>query len=559
MKKPAAHPISRSAARGFQRRDFLRTLGLAAATFPQLLRAADRPRRPPNIVLIMADDLGFSDLGCYGSEIRTPHLDALAARGVRFSQFYNCAVCCPTRGSIMTGLYPHQSGMGWMVQHNSDTRPPGPYQGYLNDRCLTLAEALKGAGYRTFMSGKWHLGENRPHWPVDRGFDRSFGLLSGLNYYGYLDKEWVPGLVRHMFQDDRPYFPKTPGFYLSDAIADHAVEFLEGTPVDGDPFFLYLPVYAPHYPLHAPEEAIAKYRGRYRQGWDAVRRERYARLRASGIIGDESPLSPRDPGVPAWTEVEDPDLMDLKMAIYAAQIEIMDAGIGRVFEQLRKSGREEDTQIFFLSDNGGCEGDLSGVRPKELNSAPYLGGPESYDGYGRGWANVSGTPYRKFKTMMQEGGIATPMIAAGPCVRGQPGRLCRDVGHVMDFMPTCLEIAGAPYPAQFKGRELPPLEGASLMKSLRGESNPRVRPIYWEFEGRRAMRDGPWKLIGADNAAWELYDLSQDRSELHDLARQQPERVREMSTRYAAWADRCGIRPWAEVAPRMKNVLPVKV
>lgn len=538
------------------RRAFLRTLtyGAAALSLPGVLRGESNPGRPPNIVLIMADDMGYSDLGCFGSEIRTPHLDALAARGMRFTQFYNAAVCCPSRAALLTGLYPHQAGQAWMTSHGADVRPPGPYQGFLNDRCATIPEILHGAGYRSYHSGKWHVGESRPHWPIDRGFDHSYGLISGgMNYFDIRKDYLPPGQQRTMAIDDQLYDPPHEGFYLTDAIADHAAEFVRDPQRPAhQPFFLYLAFTAPHFPLHAPPAAIAKCRGRYRAGWDRLREERFARMQAMGILGPEARLSPRDPAVPAWADVADPENEDLKMAIYAAQIEVMDAGIGRVLAALKDSGQEDNTLVFFVSDNGGCEGDLTRFRSKELNEAPYLGGPESYNSYGRGWANASNTPFRKFKVWLQEGGISTPLIVAGPGVTR--GGICREPRHLVDLTATCLDAAGAKYPSRLGDRELTPAEGVSLRSLLRGETGPRGRPIFWELEGQRAMRDGTWKLIGKEDQPWELYDVAADRDELVDLARQEPDRVARMTSAWEAWARKCGVQRWKEISPGMENL-----
>ncbi len=510
----------------------------------------------PNIVLIMADDLGFSDIGCYGAEVRTPNIDSLASRGVRFTQFYNNAVCCPTRASLLTGLYPHQAGVGWMVAHGGDSRPPGPYQGYLNDECVTMAEVLKTAGYRTLMSGKWHVGESRPHWPVDRGFDRYFGLISGAANYFDITQDYVPGVTkRQMAIDGEPYHPPKEGFYMTDAIADHAVSLLAETGADQEPFFLYLAFTAPHAPLHAPKDAIAKTQGRYQRGWDVLRKERFERQQAMGIVPADSVLSPRDPDAIAWDNVEEKDIEDLKMAIYAAQIEKMDAGIGRVLEELRRTGQDKDTIVIFLSDNGGDgDGQYDRFRTRELNRPPYLGGPQSFQSYGHGWGNLSDTPFRKFKSWLNEGGIAAPLIIAGPGVGLANGSVCHDPGHIVDLMPTLVDIGGASYPSVYKNRQIMPMEGVSLAPSLRGEKSPRAIPIFWELEGRRAMRDGQWKLLGHEDASWELYDLATDRSELIDLAVTQPDRVKAMAAAYESWVARSDVKLWKDVSPTLTNV-----
>lgn len=351
--------------------------GGAAAT----LASAAAARRP-NIILIMADDMGFSDLGCYGSEISTPNLDGLAARGVRFTQFYNTARCCPTRAALLTGLYNHQAGIGHMV---NDRGFPA-YQGYLNDRCVTIAEALRPAGYRTMMSGKWHVGEDRPHWPIDRGFERCFSLISGATNYFRLEKG------RQMALDDQPYTPPAEGFYITDAIADHAVKYIGEYGRRPEPFFLYLAFTAPHWPLHALPEEIARYRGRYMKGWDALRKERHARQIQMGIVDKRWPLTPRDPAAPAWEDVSDKEMRDLKMAVYAAQIDRMDQGVGRVLAKLREVGAEENTLVMFLADNGGCAEEVDRGKP----GVPP-GGADSFMSYGLPWANASNTPFRLYK------------------------------------------------------------------------------------------------------------------------------------------------------------------
>ena len=542
---------------GIDRREFLRSLGVgaAAAATPGYLRGAAGGGRRPNIVLILADDMGYSDIGCFGSEIRTPNIDSLAARGLRFTQFYNGAVCCPTRAALLTGLYSHQAGMGWMTQNGADTRPHGPYQGFLNDRCVTLAEVLRSAGYRTLMSGKWHVGENRPHWPVDRGFDRSFGLISGAANYFDITKDYLPHTVRQMALDGAPYHPPRTGFYMTDAIADRSVEFLAEAAEKPDPFFLYLPFTAPHFPLHAPEAAIAKCHGRYHQGWDVMRQARFERQRALGIVAPDAVLSPRDSEVTPWDQTPERDFAERRMEIYAAQIEKMDAGIGRVLAELRRSGREEDTWIFFLSDNGAEGSDtLARFRPEKFNRPPYLGGPESFLSYGVGWSNMSDTPMRKFKTWLEEGGISTPLIAAGPGLGKPGGSLCHEPGHIVDLMATFTELAGAEYPRRFQGREILPLEGVSLVPMLRGGRSRRKRPICWELEGQYALRDGNWKILGREDKPWALYDLATDRAELHDLSAAQPERLRTMVAAYAEWKERCGVLSWKATKPHLTNV-----
>ena len=500
---------------------------------------AQQSNRRPNIVLIMADDMGYSDIGCYGGEVNMPNLDQLAAGGLRFSQFYNAARCCPTRASLLTGLYPHQAGVGHMVEN----RGYPAYQGYLNDHCVTIAEALKPAGYRTLMSGKWHVGEDRPHWPVDRGFDRYFGLISGAANYFDPTQDKAPGVMRKMAIDDQSYTPPKEGFYITDAFTDHAVQFLDQYGRDEKPFFLYLAYTSPHWPLHALPADIAKYKGKYLKGWDALREERYQRMVRMGLISDKWKMSPRDMETQPWAEEKDKELMDLKMAVYAAQIERMDCGIGRVLDKIKELGAQENTLVMFLADNGGCaEGGPSGFDNRKNGVPP--GGVDSFMSYGQSWANASNTPFRRYKHWVHEGGIATPFIAYWPRVIRNGGAITRDVGHLIDVMATCLDVAGAGYPKTYKDKELTPLEGKSLLPVFQGKGRQGHDALFWEHEGNRAVRQGKWKLVAAHGSVWELYDLEADRTELDNLAAEHSEKVLDLKALYYAWANRCGVRPW---------------
>jgi arylsulfatase len=510
------------------RRQFLSLAGTGAAA--SALRPALAAPRRPNIILIMADDMGFSDIGCYGSEIRTPNIDRLAAGGVRFSQFYNTARCCPTRAALLTGLYNHQAGIGHMVE---DRGAPA-YQGHLNDRCVTIAEAMRPAGYHPLMAGKWHVGQNHPHWPVDRGFERYYGLISGGSNYFRLDSD------RAMAIDNTPHKPDAPGFYMTDAFAENAVKFIGEYGRKPDPYFLYLAFTSPHWPLHAWPEDIARYRGKYRKGWDALRAERHARQIEMGIVDRRWPLTPRDSAVPAWDTIANPDDFDLRMAVYAAQIDRMDQNIGRVLDKVKELGQEDDTLIMFLSDNGGCaEENLL----QEKKGVPP-GGPDSFTSYGRCWANASNTPFRLYKHWVHEGGIATPFIARWPSVIRNQGAITHQPGHLIDVMATCLDVAGAAYPKTFRNRPVTPLEGKSLLPVFRGKRRAGHKALCWEHEGNRAVRQGKWKLVSRFPDQWELYDLQADRTEMNDLAAKHPARVKEMVATYDAWAKRCGVLPW---------------
>ncbi len=480
----------------------------------------------PNIVVIMADDLGFSDIGCYGSEIRTPNLDRLAAEGARFTQFYNNGRCCPTRASLLTGLYPHQAGVGHMTARSKNPA----YQGFLNDRCLTVAEALQPAGYRTYLSGKWHLGERAGRLPQDRGFQRSFALLgSGSNYFGH-------EAGRRILEDGRTVAPRGKDWYATDVFTDRAVDYIRDAATHQDPFLLYVSYTAPHWPIHARAEDIARYQGEYMQGWDALRKQRYHRMREMGIIDPAWKLPPRDPSVPLWKNVTDQAAWDRKMAAYAAMIDRMDQGIGRIMDTLRHTGAAENTLVLFLSDNGGSAETID----RGVAGIP-VGAPQSYASYGRPWAGASNTPFRLYKHWVHEGGIATPFIAWWPDrIRG--GQLTPQVGHVLDVMPTCLEAAGATYPSSRNGGELLPLQGVSLLPIITGKSSVTPRTVFWEHEGNRAVRQGRWKLVAKATGRWNLYDLETDRTEVRDLSREMPEKAVELAGLWSDWALSCNVK-----------------
>jgi arylsulfatase A-like enzyme len=529
------------------RRDFLKAMGLGVASLAipgckttYLSSVRGIPAERPNIILIMADDMGFSDLACYGSEIQTTNLTRLAAQGMRFTQFYNGARCCPTRASLLTGLYAHQAGVGGMTS-TKDDNPPGPYQGYLNDKCVTIAEVLKKAGYTTLMSGKWHVGEERPHWPVDRGFDRYYGLISGAANYFDITKTKRKGTKRRFAIDDKPHIPTEENFYMTDAITDNAVNFIDEYGRRKEPFFLYVAYTAPHWPLHALPKDIAKYKGKYLEGWDALRRRRYERMVKMQIISKKWRLTPRDKGAVPWASVEDKELMDLKMAVYAAQIDRMDQGIGKILAQLKRIGKKENTLIMFLSDNGGChETGPLGFDSRKNGLPP--GGVDSYMSYGQSWANASNTPFRLFKKYTHEGGISTPFIVRWPAVIKNHGSITYQVGHIIDIMATCIDVAGAKYPKSFKRRKIIPLEGKSLLPVFQGEARQPHDYLFWEHKKHEAIRHGKWKLVAENRGQWELYDLQRDRSENRNLANKHPQIVQQLKSKYEEWAQRVGVK-----------------
>ncbi len=517
------------------RREALKRLagGAAALTMPDfwIRRTFVQAHGRPNILLILADDMGFSDLGCYGSEIATPHLNRLAEKGIRFTQFYNCARCCPTRASLLTGLYPHQAGVGHMIQDRGNPA----YQGYLNDRCVTIAEALRAGGYHTLMSGKWHVGEERPHWPLDRGFEDYYGLISGASNYYKLDEG------RKFADGNTPVTSLGEGFYMTDAFTDRAVKQIRETAARGEPFFQYVAYTAPHWPLHALPDDIQKYAGRYRMGWDALREERHRRLIEMGLVDAQWPLTPRDPQVPAWDGAPHKEWEAARMAVYAAQIDRLDQGIGRIVATLRELGIENNTLILFLADNGGCAEGRPGNDP-----AITPGPAETFQSYGRAWANAGNTPFRRYKHWVHEGGIATPLIAYWPG-RVEPNTITHQPGHVIDILPTCLDIAGVEYPRTFKGKRILAVEGLSLKPVFEGKTRTGHKALFWEHEGNRAVRQGKWKLVSQHPEEWELYDLEADRTELNNLIPDHPARANDMIVLYHRWAERAGVVKWEDL------------
>lgn len=538
------------------------------------LSAAQRPVMP-NIVLILADDLGFSDLGCYGSEIATPNLDKLAARGLKFTQFYTTPRCCPTRASLLTGVYPHQAGVGAMME---DRGVPG-YRGELSEHCITIAEELRMAGYHTAMAGKWHVchihfdgkkqlnfesdtpfWDNKSNWPLQRGFETYFGGIHGVTSY------YDPfALVR----DNTPIRAEGTNFYYTDAITDAAVADVEKYGAGNDPFFLYVAYSAPHWPLQAPATEIAEYRQRYAAGWDVIRTNRYHRQIELGLIDKSWPMSPRDERVPPWENVRDKAWEANRMATYAAMVEHLDRGIGRILSKLKDKGAEQNTLVLFFSDNGGCAEiiqpdwydvpsktrDGRSVHVGNADHSVMAGPADVWQSYGVPWANVSDTPFRLYKHFVHEGGIATPFIAYWPAVIRQPGSISRAMGHVTDLMATFVEIAGARHPATYKGHDILALEGESLLPVFQGHRRRDRSPIFWEHEGNRAIRSSKWKLVSKYPNDWELYDMETDRTELHDLAAQNPDRVKELSALYEQWARRCGVVP-PDQLPKPKQIVP---
>jgi len=555
--------------------------GSAVAKAAGVESAVAEPSARPNIVLIMSDDMGISDIGCYGSEINTPVLDGLAANGLRFTQFYNTARCCPTRASLLTGLYPHQAGVGHMM----GDRGVDGYRGNLNKNCMTIAEVLKTAGYSTYMAGKWHVTKvikpasdaDKFNWPCQRGFDRFYGTIHGAGSF------WDPNtLTRDNTYvtplNDPEYQPDEPWFYTN-AISDNAAKFIREHKGDR-PFFVYVAYTAAHWPMHAPETDIAKYKGKYDGGYEPIRRQRYEKMKKLGIVKEQWDLSqPPDD----WAAVKNKPWEARNMEVYAAMIDNMDQGIGTIVEELKRQNKLDNTLVLFLQDNGGCAeafgrrgiGKPRADRPSlppmgkdelQTNMVPkqtrdgypvrlgegVMAGPaDTYIGYGRGWANVSNTPFREYKHWVHEGGISTPLIVHWPARVKAKGELRHTPSHLIDIMATCVDIAGATYPKTHKGQDIKPLEGVNLVPVFDHKPTER-EAIYWEHERNCAIRNGKWKLVGKallgpegpDVGKWELYDVQADRSELNDLAQRRPELVKELSDAFLAYCKRANVLPF---------------
>lgn len=471
------------------RRDFLKATGVAGAA-----ASAQSSSSQPNIVILLADDMGYSDLGCYGGEIRTPNIDSLAKDGMRFTQFYNTARCCPTRASLLTGLYPHQTGVGHMVDNPKAL--PG-YTGDLNSRCVTIAEVLRSAGYGTYMSGKWHVTpvtESKHNWPLQRGFDHFYGIIHGAaNYFDPVT------LTR-----DNQHVPAGDDYYFTDAIADNAVSYIKTAAPAKKPFLLYTAFTAPHWPLHAKPEDIARYKGRYKDGWDALREQRRKKMIELGVVSPNWPMTERDASIPAWDDAKDKEWQQRRMEVYAAMVDSLDQNVGRILDALRATGQDRNTLVLFLADNGGCAEELGpkagglhvpqtthkGETVRRGNDPSIMPGPEdTYQSYGVPWANASNTPFRLYKHSVHEGGIASPLIARWPGTI-KPGGFHHDPAHLIDVMSTCVDIAGAKYPAERRGNSVLPMEGVSLQPALKGGKLSRRNPLFWEHEGNRAIRDG---------------------------------------------------------------------
>lgn len=540
--------------------------------------AINAQTKKPNVIVILTDDMGYSDIGCFGSEIKTPNIDRLAANGIRFTSFYNTARCSPTRAALLTGLYPHQAGMGHLSTENYIEEG---YKDDLSKNAVTMAEVFKKAGYATYMTGKWHVAKDmkpngdKSNWPLQRGFQRYFGTLNGSGSY------YDPGTLI----SNNKFVAPHKDFYYTRAISDTTVKFIQEHPKQ-QPFFFYVAYTAAHWPLHAPENDVKKYKGFYDKGWDVMREQRFNKLKKLGIISDKCVLTDRGVDVPAWKDEPLKDWQVKRMEVYAAMVDIMDEGIGKIITALEKKGELENTIIFYMHDNGGCAEPVETDKPaKPLTEAQKVlkptpqeaifldkkpeytrdgrfvqsgrgvmpGDANSWSTYGEEWANVSNTPFRSYKQYTHEGGIASPLIVHWPKGIAAKGQLRTQPSHLIDIMATCLAITGLTYPKQFNGNEIQALEGKSLVPAF--TNKPVARDyIFWEHSANRAIRIGDWKLVSktgkqktfgeADENKWELYDLKKDPTERNNLVTTYPEIAKGMAQKWETEALRTKAKPW---------------
>lgn len=511
---------------------------LVAGLLPGVaLFSCDQKETPPNVIVMLADDMGYSDLSCFGSEVPTVNIDRLANEGARFTQFYNGARCCPTRASLLTGTYAQQSGVGYMTANWGE----GAYQGHLSDDVLTMGEVMKANGYTTFHTGKWHVGNRKnEQTPSNRGFDRSWWRQGKVHYF-----DASPGMI---YLDDSTWTTDDPDYYLTDYTGAYTIKFIEEAVAAGQPFFGYVAWDACHWPLHAKEEYISRYRERYRIGWDEVRQDRLRAQEKLGLLRPGWKLPGRDEAIPAWEDIPRADRGRWieKMAAYAAQVHSLDENIGKVIRKLEHLGIADNTVIFILFDNGACA-EAIGWRDQGMP-----GTPGSYIAYNMPWANVSNTPFRSYKHFVYEGGISTPMIMWG---EGVPFAKVDAMAHIIDILPTILELTGGSYPS---ADNLHAPEGKSVLPLLSGESETIHEWLFWEHEGNRAVRYENWKLLSRfkhdttyfkrwhfpkdpRDQEWELYNIENDRTEQIELSGQYPGLVEKMESRWQEWANQVGV------------------
>ena len=499
--------------------------------------------KKPNIVLILADDMGFSDLGNYGSDIDTPNIDRLAAEGTRLRRFYNNTICAPSRASLLTGQYPHKAGIGFF---NEDFCLPG-YEGFLNTESLTLAEVFRNGGYSTYMTGKWHVGNEKPHWPLQRGFDEFFGFLDGgASYFDTKPLLKGPTSTAYLYEGNEVYNIDKKDFYLTDELTERAFEFIKSTPEE-KPFFLYMAYNAPHWPLHAKPADIAKYKGKYDAGWDELRKLRFENIKKLGLANEDWNLF-KDKLLPSWDslDAEEKKQWTLKMEVYAAMVDNLDQNIGKLLDYLESTQQLDNTVIVFLSDNGAENMDVGKMPFTVKRKEGPVGTAGSMEAYTKNWAQVSNSPLRSYKSSPYEGGTATPFIIRYPNLK-ESGKILKGGNHVVDIMPTLLNIAQIDYPKTYNGIQTNALPGESFLPLLQGENWNREQPICFEWFGDRAVWLGDLKAVSLyPGNTWELYDLATDRTESKNIAASQPETIAKVDAIYNEWANTNGVIAWSE-------------
>ncbi len=535
-------------------------------------QSSGRSQSKPNIIVILLDDLGYSDLGAYGGEINTPNIDRLAGGGLRFTQAYNAARCCPSRAALMSGLYSHQAGLADFTGPDRSATMGPAYQNRLGEECVTLARVLKDTGYQTYHVGKWHVGRNVD--PMDRGFDEFYGYINGHSQPQW-DQERYERLPKGRTPELKYGKKESKEFYATDVFNDYAVEFIDQSAESDEPFFLYLAHSSPHFPLHAPAETRDKYLETYRKGWDVLREERFKRQKEIGLAQStwtltelsDVPVDPKEPTNgyegkqnPHWGDLSALRCEDLayRMAIYAAMVEHVDNGIGRIIAKLEAQGELDNTLIMITSDNGACyewgpfgfdvHNHVVGAVLHEARFPPKMGLKGSYHSVGSGWANLSNTPFRLYKHYNHEGGSCSPLIAFWPKGISKPDRWVRTPVHLIDFMPTFLDVANAAYPKAVDGRSIPPYEGTSLAPIFAGADQLPERTLCFDHFGSSAIRKGDWKLVRCNDRLndrkWELYNIATDRCETRDLIHKKPEQFQELEQEWNSWAERVKLAPY---------------
>ncbi|MEE8513329.1 MAG: arylsulfatase [Gammaproteobacteria bacterium] len=539
-------------------------LAIILICWPSASVLADTPKGKPNVLLVVADDMGYADLGGYGGEIRTPHLDALASRGIRATHFYTSPTCSPTRAMLLTGTDNHIAGLGNMAEWLGPKQKGKPgYEGHLNDRVVTVATLLREAGYHTYMAGKWHLGEKPGMWPAARGFERDLSVLDGAGSHWRDMQGLNPARPKLTITRNGKKISELPeGYFSSKDFTDFIINSIEQHRNDDKPFFAYLAYQAPHGPLAVPDDWRDKYKARYDKGYDELRKERLARQQQLGLVREGAVGFPRLPNIPAWDKLTDEHRRQMarKMELYAAMVENMDHHIGRLLNYLKQIGELDNTLIIFFSDNGAAGEDIAelvkALAPQAKdwfaktfdNRFENWGRPGSSVDYGPSWAQVSMVPFRQFKGVVAEGGIRAPLIVAGPGVKHK-GKINHSLLHVMDIVPTVLELSGVKQPSEDSAKKVAPIQGKSMLPLLAGRADSIRKEtdwLGWELFGNRAIRQGDWKLLyllkrAGGTGDWQLFNLREDPAELQDLSKKYPEKRDALLTLWEQYAKTNGV------------------